>query len=287
MQGCEQMVTDDSKSLSSSEGDILLKKTNGPLATITLNQPKKLNVLSSQMLSLIQDCLDDLATDKSIRVIVLEANGKAFCTGHDLKDMRHNYTYKYQNNLFAQCSKLMLSIHRLPQPVIAKVNGIATAAGCQLVATCDLAIASTLSSFAVSGINNGLFCTTPGVALSRNLSRKHSMEMLLTGDFISAERAVEVGLINKAVDESLLSISVEELAIKLSEKSFHSLKIGKQAFYQHIEMGISDAYKFASTEMANNVMDKDAAEGFDAFINKRQPVWDQSPRKALVDKDKT
>ena len=280
------MTTKNLKTLSKNEDGILLKKVKGPLATITLNEPNKMNVLSVEMLNSIQESLDDLSKDKSVRVIILEANGKAFCTGHDLKDMRSNYTYEYQNDLFAQCSKVMLSIHRLPQPVIAKVNGMATAAGCQLVATCDLAIASTLSSFAVSGINNGLFCTTPGVALSRNLSRKHSMEMLLTGDFISAERAVEVGLINKAVNASELNESVEELAIKLSEKSFHGLKIGKQAFYRHIEMGISDAYKYASNEMAKNVMDKDAAEWFDAFINKRQPVWDQKPRKISFDKDK-
>ena len=283
MKTVEKQITE---TVQGSDSPVLEEQENG-IVRLTLNRPEQFNSLSEAMLETLQEKIDAIAENKDARLVILQAAGKAFCAGHDLKEMTSTRKESYYKSLFQQCSRMMLTLNKIPQPVIACVHGIATAAGCQLVATCDLAIASTLSSFAVSGINNGLFCTTPGVALSRNLSRKHSMEMLLTGDFISAERAVEVGLINKAVDESVLSISVEELAIKLSEKSFHSLKIGKQAFYQHIEMGISDAYKFASTEMANNVMDKDAAEGFDAFINKRQPVWDQSPRKALVDKDKT
>lgn len=256
----------------------LLREDNGGIATLTLNRATQMNVLSSEMLDALQSALDDIASDPSVRVVVLAANGKAFCTGHNLKDMRANYTLEYQNQLFATCSNVMLSILRLPQPVIAKVQGLATAAGCQLVATCDLAVATKSASFGTSGINNGLFCSTPGVAVGRNLSRKHAMEMLLTGDFVDPQRAEHIGLINHVVADDELDAAVDALADKLAAKSAYGLRLGKQGFYRQLEMGITDAYAFAGAEMARNVMDRDAAEGFDAFIEKRSPVWDQSPR---------
>ena len=192
--------------------------------------------------------------------------------------MRANYSLEYQQALFATCSTMMQSVLRLPQPVIAKVRGLATAAGCQLVATCDLAVAADTSRLATSGINVGLFCSTPGVAVGRALPRKHAMDLLLTGDFLEAPRAAEIGLINRAVPEALLDEEVAALAAKLARKSAHALALGKQAFYRQLEMGINDAYAFAGDEMARNMMDRDAAEGIDAFIEKRDPEWDQGPR---------
>jgi enoyl-CoA hydratase/carnithine racemase len=209
---------------------------------------------------------------------VLAASGRAFCAGHNLKQMRDNYTIEYQKELFATCTKMMLSVLRLPQPVIAKVHGLATAAGCQLVATSDLAIAAQSARFATSGINVGLFCTTPGVAVGRAVSRKHAMDLLLTGDFVSAERAAKIGLINEAVEDGLLNDAVSELARKLASKSAYALALGKKAFYEQLEMGVTDAYALAGAEMARNMMDRDAAEGIDAFVEKREPEWDHGPR---------
>ena len=262
----------------SNEAPHLLREDKGGVATLTLNRPTQMNVLSSEILGALQSALDDIAADPSVRVVVLAATGKAFCTGHNLKDMRANYTHDYQTQLFATCSNVMLSILRLPQPVIAKVQGLATAAGCQLVATCDLAVAAQSASFGTSGINNGLFCSTPGVAVGRNLSRKHALEMLLTGDFIDPTRAEKIGLINQVVADDELNNAVDALAVKLAAKSAFGLTLGKQGFYRQLEMGVSDAYAFTGAEMARNVMDRDAAEGFDAFIEKRAPVWDQSAR---------
>ena len=256
----------------------LLREDRGAVTLLTLNRPAKMNALSSGMLDALRATLDDIVTDRSVRVVVLAANGKAFCTGHNLKDIRANYSRDYQTHLFAKSSEVMLSILRLPQPVIAKVHGMATAAGCQLVATCDLAIAARSAAFGTSGINNGLFCSTPGVAVGRTVARKHAMEMLLTGDFIDAERAEHIGLINQVVDDDKLDETTLALADKLASKSAFGLALGKQGFYQQMEMGVSDAYAFTGAEMARNVMDRDAAEGFDAFIEKRTPVWDQSPR---------
>ncbi len=256
----------------------LIININDSIIELTLDRPTKMNVLSFDMLTELQNALDMIANDKSIRVVILSATGKAFCTGHDLKDMRSNYTIDYQKKLFNKCSKVMLSILKLPQPVIAKVNGIATASGCQLVATCDLAIAASSATFATSGINNGLFCTTPAVAVSRNVSRKHALEMLFTGDFIDSKRAEEIGLVNRVVADDLLNDSVNKLANTLSSKSAYGLSLGKAAFYKQLEMGISDAYSYTGPIMAMNVMDTDAAEGFDAFIEKREPEWDQMPR---------
>ena len=248
------------------------------VTTLTLNRPDELNALSEGMLAALQTELDDIAADRSVRVVVLAGSGRAFCAGHNLKQMRSNYSLEYQQELFATCSKMMQSVLRLPQPVIAKVRGLATAAGCQLVATCDLAIAADNSRLATSGINVGLFCSTPGVAVGRALPRKHAMDLLLTGDFVEAPRAAEIGLINQAVPEGRLDDEVAELAAKLARKSAHALALGKQAFYRQLEMGITDAYAFAGDEMARNMMDRDAAEGIDAFIEKRDPEWDQGPR---------
>ncbi|MEP4380207.1 MAG: enoyl-CoA hydratase [Alphaproteobacteria bacterium] len=245
---------------------------------LTLNRPDKLNALSEGMLAALQAELDNIAANRSVRVVVLTGNGRAFCAGHNLKQMRANYSLEYQQALFATCSTMMQSVLRLPQPVIAKVRGLATAAGCQLVATCDLAVAADTSRLATSGINVGLFCSTPGVAVGRALPRKHAMDLLLTGDFLEAPRAAEIGLINRAVPEETLDEEVAELAAKLARKSAHALALGKQAFYRQLEMGITDAYAFAGEEMARNMMDRDAAEGIDAFIEKRDPEWDQGPR---------
>ena len=256
----------------------LLRADRGAVTTLTLNRPAKMNALSSGMLDVLQSALDDIAADRSVRVVILAANGAAFCTGHNLKDIRANYTLDYQTQLFAKSSDVMLSILRLPQPVIARVHGMATAAGCQLVATCDLAIAAQSATFGTSGINNGLFCSTPAVAVSRNVARKHAMEMLLTGDFVDPHRAEQIGLINQVVPDDELAAAVDALADKLAAKSAYGLALGKRGFYRQLEMGISEAYTFMGAELARNVMDRDAAEGFDAFIEKRAPMWDQSPR---------
>lgn len=262
------------------EAPRLLREDRDAVTTVTLNRPARMNALSAGMLDELQAILDAIAADRSVRAVVLAANGKAFSTGHNLKDIRANYTLDYQTALFAKSSSLMLSILRLPQPVIAKVHGLATAAGCQLVATCDIAIAGQSAMFGTSGINNGLFCSTPAVALSRNVSRKHAMEMLLTGDYIDAARAERIGLISQVVPDAELDAATAAMADKLAAKSAYGLALGKQGFYRQLEMGVSDAYAFAGAEMARNVMDRDAAEGFDAFVEKRQPVWDQGPRDA-------
>lgn len=256
----------------------VLRTDEASIATLTLNRPEELNSLSEGMLAALQAELDAIADDTSVRVVVLAGAGRAFCAGHNLKQMRANYTLAYQTALFETCTKMMLSILRLPQPVIAKVHGLATAAGCQLVATCDLAVAGASVRLATSGINMGLFCSTPGVAVGRAVARKHAMDLLLTGDFVSAARAAEIGLINSAVADTDLDAEVEALARKLSKKSRYALALGKQAFYRQLEMGITDAYKLAGAEMARNMMDRDAAEGIDAFTEKRDPEWDQGPR---------
>lgn len=256
----------------------VLRTDDDGVTTLRLNRPGEMNALSEGMLAALQSELDAIAHDRSVRVVVLAGDERAFCAGHNLKQMRANYTLEYQNSLFETCTKMMLSVLRLPQPVIAKVDGLATAAGCQLVATCDLAIAAHSARFATSGINVGLFCSTPGVAVGRALPRKHAMDLLLTGDFITADRAAEIGLINKAVPNHDLETEVAELSRKLANKSAHALALGKTAFYQQLEMGVSDAYALAGAEMARNMMDRDAAEGIDAFVEKRDPAWDQGPR---------
>jgi len=251
----------------------LLRHDAGGIATLTLNRPKHYNALSEQLLAELQSTLDAIAKDESVRVVVIAGSGPAFCAGHDLKQMRANPRKAYYQKLFAQCSSVMLSITRIPQPVIARVHGIATAAGCQLVAQCDLAVASDNATFAVSGINVGLFCSTPSVPLGRNLLRKQAMEMLLTGDFIDAHTAVQRGLVNRAVPASQLDAAVNELAQKIVSKSAVAVTIGKRMFYKHLEMGLEGAYQYAAEEMACNMMAEDAGEGIDAFIGKRPPEW--------------
>lgn len=243
------------------------------VATLTLNRPAQYNALSEAMLGALQAELDKLAADKQTRVVVLAGAGKAFCAGHDLKEMRQHADKAYHQALFQQCSAVMLSMLRLPQPIIARVHGMATAAGCQLVATCDLAIASTAARFAVSGINVGLFCSTPAVALTRNLQRKQAMAMLMTGDFIDAEAACSKGLVNQVVAPEELDAAVQGLAGKILAKSGAAVATGKAMFYRQLELGISDAYDYTAEVMAGNMMQADAGEGIDAFIAKRRPVW--------------
>ncbi|MFZ5512146.1 MAG: enoyl-CoA hydratase [Pseudomonadota bacterium] len=252
---------------------ILLRADDQGITTLTLNRPAQFNSLSQAMMSELQAALDAIARDTSVRVVVIAGAGKAFCAGHDLKEMRANHTKEFQQALFRQCSKLMMTLTELPQPVIARVHGIATAAGCQLVSMCDLAVAAQEARFAVSGINVGLFCSTPGVGLSRNMGRKQAMEMLLTGDFIDAETARSRGLVNRVVPADQLDAEVRRLAESIRAKSPVAVSMGKQMFYKQLEMGLDAAYQYAAEVMACNMMAEDAAEGIDAFIAKRQPEW--------------
>jgi enoyl-CoA hydratase/carnithine racemase len=243
------------------------------VVTLTLNRPRAFNALSEAMLTALGEALDRLATDEAVRAVVLAASGKAFCAGHDLKEMRAEPSRQYYEQLFAQCTAVMLSIQRLPVPVIARVNGIATAAGCQLVAMCDLAVASNDARFAVSGVNVGLFCATPGVALSRNVPRKAAFEMLVTGDFIAAEQARALGLVNRVVPADALDGEVEALIASIVAKPAVAIAMGKALFYRQIEVGIKAAYDDAGTTMSCNMMDPSALEGVEAFIEKRPPSW--------------
>lgn len=243
------------------------------VTTLTLNRPASFNALSEGMLSALQTELDDLARSQKLRVLVIAASGKAFCAGHDLREMRAEPSLDYYQKLFAQCGHMMLSIQKLQVPVIAKVQGIATAAGCQLVAQCDLAVASADAKFAVSGVNLGLFCSTPSVALSRNLSRKAAFEMLVTGDFLSPQEALNQGLINKIADSDKLDEVLDSLIQKILAKPPVALAMGKELFYMQLETGIEKAYAYATQTMACNMMDNSALEGVQAFIEKRKPNW--------------
>lgn len=243
------------------------------VCTLTLNRGERFNALSEEMLSaLLLEC-KAIAQDNTVRVVVLAAAGKAFCAGHDLKQMQANPSADYYQQLFQQCSKLMLAIQKLPQPVIARVHGLATAAGCQLVAMCDLAVAVDSARFAVSGVNVGLFCSTPAVALSRNVSRKQAMEMLLTGDFIGAQVALQQGLVNRVAAAELLDVTITELTDSIIAKPAAAISMGKQLFYKQLEMGIEAAYQLAGQTMACNMMESSAQEGVQAFIEKRLPDW--------------
>lgn len=243
------------------------------VATLTLNRPQQFNALSQEMMAALQTELEALADDAAVRVVVIGAQGKAFCPGHDLKQMKANPSLEYYQSLFAQCSKLMMTIQRLHAPVIARVHGIATAAGCQLVAMCDLAIASSDAKFAVSGINVGLFCSTPGVALSRNVGRKQAFEMLVTGDFIDAETARERGLVNRVVPADQLDAEIDKLITSILSKPGSALAMGKDLFYRQLETGIEAAYQLAGQTMACNMIDDAAQEGVQAFMEKRKPKW--------------
>ncbi|KZY38581.1 enoyl-CoA hydratase [Roseovarius sp. HI0049] len=259
---------------------ILIREDQGAIARLTLNAPEKLNALSDAMLAALQEEFDALREDRSIRAVLLGGAGKAFCAGHDLKEMTQGRQAEdggraYFADLFTRCSKVMTAIRTLPQPVIAKPHGIATAAGCQLVASCDLAVAAHGTRFGVNGVNIGLFCSTPMVALSRNIPRKQAFEMLTTGEFIEPDRAIALGLINRAVPEDELDNAATELAETIAAKLGSAVKIGKQAFYQQLEMGLDDAYAYTRDVMVENMLDRDTEEGIAAFIEKRPPDWTQ------------
>lgn len=252
---------------------LLQHRDDRGVVTLTLNRPQAFNALSEAMLAALGEAVGALATDEEVRAVVLGASGKAFCAGHDLKEMRAEPSLQYYQRLFAQCTEVMLSIQRLPVPVIARVHGLATAAGCQLVAMCDLAVASREARFAVSGVNVGLFCATPGVALSRNVPRKAAFEMLVTGDFISADEARTLGLVNNVVAAEALDDEVEALLARIVAKPRVAIALGKALFYRQIEVDIESAYEDAGTTMACNMMDPSALEGVQAFIDKRAPNW--------------
>jgi enoyl-CoA hydratase/carnithine racemase len=252
---------------------LVKRATARGVVTLTLNRPQAFNALSEGMMSALQRELDALFADASLRVVVLAAEGRAFCAGHDLKEMRAQPSLQYYRRLFAQCTRLMLTLRRLPVPVIARVQGIATAAGCQLVAQCDLAVAASDARFAVSGVNLGLFCSTPGVPLARNVPRKQAFEMLVTGDFIDAETARARGLVNRVVEPEALDAEVARLADGILAKPRAAIAMGKELFYRQVELGLESAYEAASETMACNMMDESALEGVQAFIEKRAPRW--------------
>ena len=260
--------------MKNSEPALLLRSADARgVVTLTLNRPRALNALSEGLLEALQAALDAIARDDAARVLVVAANGSAFCAGHDLKQMRAEPSQAYYERLFAQCGRMMMAIQQLPVPVIARVQGMATAAGCQLVAMCDLAVAAHDARFAVSGVNFGLFCSTPSVALSRNVARKAAFEMLVTGDFISADEALAKGLVNRVAAAGRLDAEVEALAESIVAKPRVAVALGKQLFYRQLEAGIEAAYADAAQTMACNMMDESALEGVQAFIDKRVPDW--------------
>ncbi len=248
---------------------VLLRDDRNGVATLTLNRPRQFNALSAAMLDALQSAVDAIAADEAVRVVVIAGAGRAFCAGHDLKEMRADPSPVFQQTLFRQCSRFMVALSRMPQPVIARVQGIATAAGCQLVAACDLAVAADDARFAVSGINLGLFCATPSVALSRNVSRKQAFEMLVTGDTIDAETALQRGLVNRVVPAADLDAEVARLAGVIAAKSPAAIAAGKRLFYRQLEMGVEAAYQLASQTMACNMLEADACAGIDGFINRK------------------
>ncbi len=259
--------------------EVLLREDHEGVTTLTLNRPRQRNSLSEALMAALTSEMAAIAEDPSVRVVVLAANGPVFSAGHDLKELtaareQEDRGRAYYQDIMKCCSTMMLSILQNPKPVIAKVHGTATAAGCQLVATCDLAIAADDAHFATPGVNIGLFCSTPMVALSRNVNRKQAMEMLLTGDMADAAHAAEIGLINRAVPAAALDRQVDELAAKIASKSSLTLSIGKRAFYDQLELGVSDAYAYTSEVMVKNMLTYDAEEGVNAFIEKREPSWE-------------
>jgi enoyl-CoA hydratase/carnithine racemase len=262
------MSTDQSK-------DVLLRYNEEGAVTLSLNRPDKLNTLSEAMLAELQRELDDIAIDPAIQCVVISAQGRGFCAGHDLQEMRNNSDYGYYQELFRRCGKVMQSIVALPVPVIAKVGGIAAAAGCQLVSSCDLVIAARSARFSVPGINVGLFCSTPAVALSRSISAKRAFDILLTGDVIDAETALNWGLVSTVVDDTALDSTVAAKVEKILSKSASAVRYGKSMFYSQRQMSLPDAYDFAGEVMAQNMMSHDAGEGIDAFLGKRAPIWEK------------
>jgi len=264
-------VSNPAQSLSNER--VLLRDTRDSVVTLTLNRPRSYNALNEALLDALEAALDDIEQDRSVRVVVVAANGQAFCAGHDFKEMQRNRSEIYYRRLFSRSSELMMRLMRLPQPVIARVHATATANGCNLVASCDLAVASTEARFAVSGVNYGLFCSTPSVGLSRNVSRKRAFELLVTGDFIDAETAKDYGLVNRVVPAERLNAEVHLLATTICSKSRVAIATGKRMFYTQIEKEVLSAYDFANGVMASNMMTDDAEEGVNAFIQKRPPAW--------------
>lgn len=259
--------------------DVLLRQDKDGVATLTLNRPGARNGLSEALLGGLQSNLDEIATDASVRTVIIAANGPAFCAGHDLKEMTARRSdpdrgREYFRDLLKQCSTLMQTVVHCTKPVIAQVHAIASAAGCQLVASCDLAIAGESAKFCTPGVHIGLFCSTPMVALSRNVSRKHAMEMLLTGEAMSAERAIEFGLVNRVVPDEDLAQAAYELALQIGTRSAYTIKVGKEAFYKQLEMSLADAYAYTTEVMVENMLARDAEEGIGAFIEKRPPQWE-------------
>lgn len=258
---------------------VLLREQVGPIAVLTLNRPAARNSLSEALLNALNAALLEIAADKDASAVVLAASGTAFCAGHDLKELTSRRTdadggRAYFRHIMTTCSTMMQRIVNLPQPVIAAVQGVASAAGCQLVASCDLAVASSTAGFATPGVDIGLFCSTPMVALSRNVARKHAMEMLLTGEIMSADKAAAIGLVNHVVDAGRERDAALELANKIASKSSHVIGIGKAAFYRQLELPLAEAYRYASEVMTENMMARDAEEGICAFIEKRAPTWE-------------
>jgi len=255
-----------------SQAPVLRRDENG-ICHLTLNRPRAYNALSTACMAALTRALADVAADPSVKVVILAGSGKGFCAGHDLKEMRSCPDREFYAKIFDTCTEMMLAITRLPIPVIAKVHGIATAAGCQLVATCDLAVAEEKTKFATPGVNIGLFCATPMVALSRSVARKHAMEMLLLGDMISADRAYDMGLVNRVAPQDQLDAVTHELAARIASRSPFALKIGKRAFHDQITKDLQGAYAHCSRVMVENMMAEDAKEGIAAFMEKRPPVW--------------
>ncbi|MEO7057962.1 MAG: enoyl-CoA hydratase [Caldimonas sp.] len=266
-------TTDTATATSSAPPFVRRERDSRGVVRLTLDRPQSFNALGNEMLDALQTELDAVAEDETARVVVLAASGKAFCAGHDLKQMRAEPSQHGYEALFARCTRMMLTLQRLPVPVVARVQGIATAAGCQLVAACDLAVAAGTARFAVSGVNFGLFCSTPSVALSRNVGRKAAFEMLVTGQFISADEALAKGLVNRVVSLEALDAEVEALVAAIVAKPRTAIAMGKQLFYRQIEAGVETAYEDAGHTMACNMMDEAALEGVQAFIDKRKPSW--------------
>jgi enoyl-CoA hydratase/carnithine racemase len=254
---------------------LLLRRDEDGIAWLTLNRPAQRNALSVALITALQAEIDAISKDRKVKVVVIAGNGPGFCAGHDLREMRANPGRQHYEALFRQCARLMTSIVKLPKPVIARVHGVAAAAGCQLVATCDLAVAASDARFAVNGINIGLFCSTPMVALTRAVGRKPAMEMLLTGDLVPAETARAIGLVNRVVPPDALDTEVTALAGQIAGKLGVAVAIGKEAFYRQAELGLEAAYAYTAEVMTKNMMARDTEEGIDAFLEKRPPNWEK------------
>jgi enoyl-CoA hydratase/carnithine racemase len=254
---------------------VLLREDRGGITTLTLNRPASYNLLTSEVIDALQSAFDRIEQDEAVRVVVLASTGKGFSAGHDLKEIRALGTQPKIEGLFRRCSRMMVTITRLPQPVIARVQGAAAAAGCQLVAQCDLAVAAESAKFAAPGVSWGFFCSTPGVAIGRNLARKHAMEMLLTGELVDAQRALAWGLVNRVVPADQLDDAVLDLAAQIRSKPRGTVAAGKRAFYEQVEMGLERAYELAGRVIASSFAHEEGREGMDAFIEKRPPIWQE------------